>query len=134
MGMFAETAIVNYRLSFVHQVKKTSYFHLCLQQTIVSLRFMFSNSSKQKEVDIFHFKWKTETQVIFLNPFTPLCSSCKRKFVVYPFVDKEGTYKNICSLMQDGTGGMNIAEKLPEMQTKRSQNMTGNKLIVSNFR
>jgi hypothetical protein len=38
-------------------------------------------------VQFFHFKWKTETQVMFLNPFTPLCSSCKRNFVVCPFVD-----------------------------------------------
>jgi hypothetical protein len=31
-------------------------------------------------------KRKTETHEIFLNPFT-VCSSCKRKFVVCPFVD-----------------------------------------------
>ncbi len=33
-------------------------------------------------------KWNMEAQVIFLNPFT-VCSSCKREFVVFPFVDKE---------------------------------------------
>jgi hypothetical protein len=37
-----------------------------------------------------NLKWKpkTKAQAIFLNPFT-VCSSCKRKFVVCPFVDKE---------------------------------------------
>jgi hypothetical protein len=33
-------------------------------------------------------KWKREAQVIFLNPFT-VCSSCKQKFIVCPFVDEE---------------------------------------------
>ncbi len=33
-------------------------------------------------------KRKTEGQAIFLNPFT-VCSSCKPKFVVCPFVYKE---------------------------------------------
>ncbi len=33
-------------------------------------------------------KRKTEALVIFLHPFT-ICSSCKRKFVVCPFVDEE---------------------------------------------
>ncbi len=32
--------------------------------------------------------WKTEVQAIFLNLFT-VCSSCKRKFVVCPFVYAE---------------------------------------------
>ncbi len=34
------------------------------------------------------FKWKMEAQAIFLSPFI-VCSSCKRKFVVWPFVDEE---------------------------------------------
>jgi hypothetical protein len=33
-------------------------------------------------------KLLTETQVIFFNQFT-VCSSCKRKFVICPFVDEE---------------------------------------------
>jgi hypothetical protein len=33
-------------------------------------------------------KRKKKAQAIFLNPFT-VCSSCKRKFVVCPFVDEE---------------------------------------------
>jgi hypothetical protein len=38
-------------------------------------------------------KWKTEVQVIVLNPFT-LCSLCKWKFVVCPFVyiQTKGSY------------------------------------------
>jgi hypothetical protein len=38
-------------------------------------------------------KQKTEAQVIFLHPLT-ICSPCKRKLVVCPFVDKEtnGSY------------------------------------------
>ncbi len=35
-----------------------------------------------------HSKRKTEAQKIFLNPFT-VCSSCKRKFDIYLFTDKE---------------------------------------------
>jgi hypothetical protein len=29
-----------------------------------------------------------EAQAIFLHPFT-ICSSCTRKFVVFPFIDEE---------------------------------------------
>jgi hypothetical protein len=36
---------------------------------------------------------KMVAQVIFLNSFT-ICSLCKRKFVVYPFVDKETNGSN----------------------------------------
>ncbi len=36
----------------------------------------------------FKWKWKTEAQAIFLNPFT-VCSSCKWMFVIYPCVYKE---------------------------------------------
>ncbi len=39
-------------------------------------------------------KWKTEAQATFLNPLT-ICSSCKRKFVVCPFVDEETNF-SIC--------------------------------------
>ncbi len=49
-----------------------------------------------------HGKRKTEIQAIFLNPFT-VGSSCKRKFVVCPFVDEEpnGTY-----LFANGLNGL----------------------------
>jgi hypothetical protein len=33
MGTFAETAVVDYRLSFADQGKRTSVFRYCLQQT-----------------------------------------------------------------------------------------------------
>jgi hypothetical protein len=38
-------------------------------------------------------KWKTKAKVVSLNPFT-VCSSCKRKFVVCPFLNEEtdGSY------------------------------------------
>jgi hypothetical protein len=39
-----------------------------------------------------HFKQKTDAQAILLNLFT-VCSSCKPKFVVRPFVDEE-TFAN----------------------------------------
>jgi hypothetical protein len=43
------------------------------------------NMNIWKDGDI---KRKTEAQLIFLNLFT-VCLSCKRMFVVYPFVDEE---------------------------------------------
>ncbi len=49
------------------------------------------------------FKRKTEAQVIFLYPFT-VCSSCKRKFVVCPFVYEE-TYRSY--LFANGLNGLN---------------------------
>jgi hypothetical protein len=39
---------------------------------------------------ILNRKWKTEAQMIFLNHFT-ICSSCKQKFVVCPFVDEQAS-------------------------------------------
>jgi hypothetical protein len=47
------------------------------------------------------FKRKTEAQGIFLNPFT-ICSSCKQKFVICPFVDKK---MNGRSLFANGLNG-----------------------------
>jgi hypothetical protein len=47
-------------------------------------------------------KRKTEAEAIFLNPFT-LCSSCKRKFVVCPFVDEE---TNESYLFANGLNGL----------------------------
>jgi hypothetical protein len=35
---------------------------------------------------------KMEVQAIFLKPFT-VCTSCKQKFVVSPFVDEEKNWK-----------------------------------------
>jgi hypothetical protein len=50
---FAETAIVDYRLSFADQGKQTSIFLYRLQQTIESFPFPFSSCGKQMAVAIF---------------------------------------------------------------------------------
>ncbi len=44
-------------------------------------------------------KQKAEVQVIFRNPFT-VCSLCKRRFVVCPFVNEEtnGSHSFACGL------------------------------------
>jgi hypothetical protein len=52
MGTFATTAIVDYRLSFANQQKRTSVFRVRLQQTNGSLPFPFSVCSKQTEVAV----------------------------------------------------------------------------------
>jgi hypothetical protein len=49
MGIFAETAKVNYRLSFADQGKQTSIFRF----TFVENKQMFSVCSKQTEVAVF---------------------------------------------------------------------------------
>jgi hypothetical protein len=53
MGMFAETAIIDYCLSFFEQAKKTSVFCFHLQQTNGSQLFPFSISSKQMDDAVF---------------------------------------------------------------------------------
>jgi hypothetical protein len=53
MGTYAETAIVDYHLSFAAQGKQTSVFCFLLQQTSGSLPFPFSVCSKQTEVAVF---------------------------------------------------------------------------------
>jgi hypothetical protein len=65
MGTFAEIANVDYYLLFADQGTQTSVFCFRFQQTNRSLPFPFS-----------------------------VCSSCKRKFIVCPFVDKDrkGSY------------------------------------------
>jgi hypothetical protein len=57
------------------------------------------------------FKWKTEAQAIFLNPFT-VFSSCKRKFVVCLFDDKE---KNESYLFAIGLKGLNGLNRLAHL-------------------
>jgi hypothetical protein len=52
MGMFAETAIVDYSLSFAEKGKQTSVFCFRLQQTNGSLSFPFPVCSKQTEVAV----------------------------------------------------------------------------------
>jgi hypothetical protein len=117
LGTVAETENVDYCLSFADQGKQTSVFRLqkingscrfplvlfpfiyislylyfyCIYQYIyISSIYVFIHTS----LSIFtvyiccRFKQKTEAQAIFLNPFS-VCSLCKRKFVVCPFVYEE---------------------------------------------
>jgi hypothetical protein len=53
MGMFAETAVVEYRLLLADQEKQTSVFSFRLQQSNGTLPFSFSFCSKQMKVVVF---------------------------------------------------------------------------------
>jgi hypothetical protein len=88
MGTFAETAIVDYHLSFADQGKQTFIFGFHLQQTNINCRFPLVSFSIYIYAAILNGKWKTKAQTIFLDPFT-ICSLCKRKIVVCPVVDEE---------------------------------------------
>jgi hypothetical protein len=55
MGTFAESAIVDYCLSFAEQGKVTSVFRFRLQDTNGSFPFPFSFCSKQTDVDVVRF-------------------------------------------------------------------------------
>jgi hypothetical protein len=55
MGTFAETAMVDYRLSFAGLGKQTFVFRFRLQQN-VSLPFPFAICRKQTEVLVFRFR------------------------------------------------------------------------------
>jgi hypothetical protein len=107
-GHSTETAIVDYRLSFASQGKKIFrfLFLVCRKQTEIADFCWFCFPPKEtwrhRHVDMERWrhgygdiKWKMEngSRGDFLNPFT-VCSSCKRKFVVCPFVDEEtsGSY------------------------------------------
>jgi hypothetical protein len=48
MGPFAETAFVDYRLSFADQEKQTFAFHFRLQETNGSLPFFLFAANKRK--------------------------------------------------------------------------------------
>jgi hypothetical protein len=54
---------------------------------------MIKLNKSLKKKDIKYFGRNSEAQAIFLNSFT-VCSSCKRKFVVFTSVDEEtnGSY------------------------------------------
>jgi hypothetical protein len=52
MGKFADTANVDYRLSFCQEGKQTSVFRFHLQQTNRSLSFPFSVCGKQMEIAV----------------------------------------------------------------------------------
>ncbi len=116
MGTFAETANIDYRSSFADQGKQTSIFVPIFRIYIYTYIYIYIHIYRHKHINIYtrtyiykylqiyciymffyiyiccRFKRKTEAQAIFLNPF--FCSSCKRNFVVYPFVYKEtnGSY------------------------------------------
>jgi hypothetical protein len=111
MGTFAETAVVNYRyrLLFADQGKQTSFpfgankrkfLPFSVSSVFPSQKWLrprdFSTEKIFRKPSIFpKIKRETdkETLAIFLKPFT-VCSSCKRKFVVCPFIDEEtnGSY------------------------------------------
>ncbi len=58
------------------------------------------------DIETSNRKWKTEAQVIFLNLFT-VCSSCKRKFVVRPFVNKANRLNGLIRLNRlNGLNGL----------------------------
>jgi hypothetical protein len=56
MGTFAETALVDYRLSFADQGTKTFVFRFRLQETNESLPFQFSVYRKQMKVAVFRLR------------------------------------------------------------------------------
>jgi hypothetical protein len=105
MGTFAETANFVYHLSFDDHGKQTSVF--CIHIYALKLQHIYKYRYMCIYIYIFtiyiyiyiniylcfHYKRKSEAQAIFLNLFT-VCSSCKRKFVVCPFVYEEtnGSY------------------------------------------
>jgi hypothetical protein len=88
MGRYADTAIVDYRLSFADQGKQTFIFCFLLQQTNRSLPFPFSKWKLPFSVSsvfcihiysiymlLFQMengKQKMEAQAIFLHLLTPL--------------------------------------------------------------
>jgi hypothetical protein len=100
--MFAETANVDYLLSFADQGKRASVFRFPFSLYIyfetaadiytyrdieiyIYISLYISNLYLYIYIFIYYicccFKRKTEAQAIFLNPFT-VGSSCKQKFVV----------------------------------------------------
>ncbi len=117
--MFADTAIIDYRSSFANQGKQIIFLFpfaannrslpfLRVQQTKENCYFLLVPISVYTYcipyMLLFQYtyiygalsnqKWLTESQAIFLNPFTVfslirlLGSSCK-KFVACPYVDEE---------------------------------------------
>ncbi len=85
----------NFRFLFplAPKLMKFVVYIFCLQQINVSCRFLLVLLSLYIYIYIQYAavsnqKWKTDAQAIFLNPFM-VCSLCKWKFVVCPFVDNE---------------------------------------------
>jgi hypothetical protein len=69
MGTFAETAIVDYRLSFADQWKQTSVLRFRLQQTNGSLLFQFSvcNNTWKSLFSISSVKVSAEAEPMFFS-------------------------------------------------------------------
>jgi hypothetical protein len=134
MGTFAETAIVDYSLWFTCQGKQTSvfrfrfpfiyifwngsvcistyiYLHMLPFQYLYIYRiykYTYLYISFYNYIYVYiccSFKWKAEAQAIFLNPFT-VCSSCKRIFVVCPFVDEETNWSYLFTNRLNGLNGL----------------------------
>ncbi len=98
MGTFAEITITDYHLSFADQEKLIPFpVSICSKQTeVCHFRSPFAANKRKLPFSIssvfhvclclgcvcvhvyifIHFKRKTESQAIFLNPFT-ICSLCK---------------------------------------------------------
>jgi hypothetical protein len=86
MGMFAETAIIDYRLSFASQGKQTSVFRFGLQQTDFCFPFWFAANKqkfavflsvcgKQKEVAVFRI-------YIYIYIVSPSAKDCYLEILV----------------------------------------------------
>jgi hypothetical protein len=57
MGTLAETAIVDYRLSFADKGEQTSVFkRFCLQQINGSFSFLFAANKRKFPVSVFRFQ------------------------------------------------------------------------------
>jgi hypothetical protein len=137
MGTFDETAIVGYHLSFADKGKQTPVFCFCLKQTNGSSPFPFPFAENKQKLPfsispVFRLRkhremetwrngnmetWRPRTwrhqmdngaQAIFLNPFD-VCSSCKRKLVVYPFA---GTKTNGIYMFANGLNRLNGLDHL----------------------
>ncbi len=72
----------------------TEYLYIFCRFNIYIYIYLYENRTDGKRQLLYVCCiWEMEAQVVFLNPFS-ICSSCKRKFVVCPFVDEEtnGSY------------------------------------------
>jgi hypothetical protein len=69
-------------------------------------RHRHGNMEKWRHGRCGDIKRKTETQAIFLKPFT-VCSSYKHKFVFCPFVDKETNWSYPFKNELNGLNGLN---------------------------
>jgi hypothetical protein len=64
-----------------------------------------------------------KAQAILPHPFT-LCSSCKQKFVVCPFVNKETNVSNPFANRLNGLNGLNRLNGLAHLWKKTQKSIT----------